>query len=191
MQKFVVDTNAGGQNSCQFACLFRVLSAMKLQPTSVFCDLGCGFGAPCVAARELFNVDRVRGLDYNDACISFIERNRTDWHWLPTDSFERRDLMSLQMDDLADVTHIFMFDAVFTAATTNHIAALLNSNAASTIEVLVSCFKPDFWDNMYWQLRSKLRGTLCGTGGSTRTFYVYDRRSALHIAEESEKKTSN
>ena len=118
----------GETNSMALGGILAVLSMMKVDSSSFFLDLGCGYGMPVFAAKLAFRAKTADGIDYNKHAVDFaVARRQELFPEVRRMSFMHGDI--LEMDSLpCGLTHVYMADTAYPPTVMNKLIELLNAN---------------------------------------------------------------
>jgi hypothetical protein len=166
----------GSNNSPQPAALKRILSAMGVNATSVFCDLGCGVGLPSIYAA-LMTGCTTYGVDYAGDLVTEAKAYAAQAGVSRLCTFTQGDILELTpawFDDRG-VTHVYTFDEVFLPAVYKRMHDCVTQSR--TVQIVASTTAEG-------KRRKKARAAWSGTqvakvrfvmlgGTSGHTMYVY------------------
>lgn len=168
--------SAGTNNSLRDKTLQSIISALKMTPTSVFYDFGCGFGLPAFTAVLLHGVHHTYGVDFDEHAVDWAQRMASKFPAATRDRFDFQEQDILQIQRLpADVTHVYSFDKVMTPKVLKHIRRLLSQHKGW--QYFASCFNDasglDVMPDPV-QISGPMKGS-----GEQKTMYVFRRAVAV------------
>ena len=178
--------SAGSNNSPRPTKLKAILTAMGLDKDSVFADLGCGVGLPCIYAALLFGC-KTYGVDLDLDLVSAAREYAEDAGiGLKLCTFEHANILHLTPDwfDERKITHVFAFDEVFLPSVFERMRELVVQS--TTPRVVASTNRPagsrgrSAWGRE--EPSAKVAFKMLG-GTSSHTMYVYRIRKDLHLVQ--------